>query len=97
MRRPLADVRAAVDGAARRELGGPGPRRYGFAPTRKWHCAVRGVARVTDYETLWPGGDLLFDHVVIEARDATVGFDLDGRMHDRADAVVAALGGMGPR
>ena len=54
----------------------------------------RDAVRVLDYETVWPGGDLVFDRVVMQAGDATVSFDLDGRMHERAEAVVAELGGV---
>jgi hypothetical protein len=54
----------------------------------------RQAVRVIDHETVWPGGELIFDRVAVKAGDATVRFDLDGRMHERANAVVAALGGM---
>ena len=53
----------------------------------------RRAVRVIDHETVWPGGDRVFDCVAVKAGEATVRFDLDGRMHERAKAVVAALGG----
>lgn len=70
-----------------------------FLAHRSGHTKVamrcpRDAVRVLDYETVWPGGDLVFDRVVMQAGDATVSFDLDGRMHERAEAVVAALGGV---
>jgi hypothetical protein len=92
---------------SRRELGiGPHERaavvvtdrHLVFLARRNGHTRVamrcpRHAVRVRDHETVWPGGDLLFDRVVLESGDATVGFDLDGR-HERAKAVVAALGGV---
>lgn len=70
-----------------------------FLARRSGHAKValrcpRDAVRVLDYETVWPGGDLVFDHMVMKAGDATLSFDLDGRMHERAEAVVAALGGV---
>jgi hypothetical protein len=54
----------------------------------------RRAVRVVDHRTVWPGGDVVFERIAIKAGDATVRFGLDGRMHARAEAVVAALGGM---
>jgi hypothetical protein len=62
-----------------------------------WEVALRcprQAVRVLDHETVWPGGELLFERLVLAAPDATVRLNLDGRMYERARAVVAALGGV---
>ena len=53
----------------------------------------RTAIRVRAHETVWPGGDLLFDRIVLEAAGKPVELDVDQRLHDRACEVVAALGG----
>jgi hypothetical protein len=53
----------------------------------------RAAARVQAHETVWPGGDHLFDRIVLEAGDTPVELVVDGRLHEQAAAVVAALGG----
>jgi hypothetical protein len=53
----------------------------------------REAARVQAHETVWPGGDHLFDRIVLEAGETPVELVVDGRLHEQAAALVAALGG----
>lgn len=53
----------------------------------------RAAARVRVHETVWPGGDLLFDRLVIEVDGKPLELDVDQRWHGRACALVTALGG----
>ena len=64
------------------------------ASTDVTFCCPRSAVRVRGYETVWPGGDLLFDRVELDAAGTTLGFDVDGRLHQRVEAAVAALGGV---
>jgi hypothetical protein len=56
-------------------------------------CCPREAARVRSHETVWPGGDFVVDRIVLEAGGTAVELQVDGRLHEQAAAVVAALGG----
>lgn len=56
-------------------------------------CCPRATARVRVHETVWPGGDLLFDRLVLEVGGKPLELDVDQRRHERACALVTALGG----
>lgn len=89
----------------RRALTLDGPEEYSFLLTQRRLLLLarrhvrteialdcpRAAARVRVHETVWPGGDLVFDRIVLEAGDTTVELDVDHQLHDRACAFVAAL------
>jgi hypothetical protein len=54
----------------------------------------REAARVQAHATVWPGGDHLFERIVLEAGETRVELVVDGRLHEQAAAAVAALGGV---
>ena len=57
----------------------------------------RSAVRVRAQETVWPGGDLIFDRVVLDVAGTTLEFDVDGRLHERVVRAVTALGGVSGR
>ncbi len=56
----------------------------------------RDAARVVEFRTLPPGGELLTDRLVIHVGGVAIRADFDGRLHRDAEGVVAALGGIAP-
>jgi hypothetical protein len=54
----------------------------------------REAARVLAHETVWPGGDHVFERIVLEAGETRLELVVDGRLHEQTAAVVAALGGV---
>lgn len=106
---PFAAALGPVDlpHRTRRALTLDGPEQYSLLLTRRRLLLLgrrhvrteialdcpRTLTRVRGHETVWPGGDLVFDRIVLVADGIAVELDVDHQLHESACTFVAALGG----